>query len=57
MKKYLIILTVFLGSFAVAKAQDEKQPGKPVEALYVAYVTQQLQLSPEDAQKFWPIHA
>jgi len=58
MKKYLLILAVFLGGFSVAKAQDD-QPEKPrdIKALYVAYVTQQLELTPDEAQKFWPVHA
>ena len=57
MKKYFIILAIFLGSFSLVKAQDE-QPEKPkdIKALYVAYVTQQLDLSPDEAQKFWPVH-
>jgi hypothetical protein len=57
MKKYLLILTLFFGSFSVAFAQDDqgKKP-RDIEALYVAYVTQQLQFTPEEAQKFWPLH-
>jgi hypothetical protein len=60
MKKYLLILTVLLGSIFSVKAQDD-QPGdgnrqEKVQALYVAYVTQQLALTPEEAQKFWPLH-
>ena len=61
MKKYLLILTLLLGSFSMAFAQ-ENQPGddmarqEKIKALYVAYVTQQLQLTPEEAQKFWPVH-
>ncbi|MFM6926128.1 MAG: hypothetical protein ACKOU7_11550 [Ferruginibacter sp.] len=61
MKKYLLILTLFLGSISMAFAQenqagDQVTQQKRVEALYVAYVTQQLQLTPEEAQKFWPLH-
>ena len=61
MKKYLLILTLFCGSFVSAKAQDdqpinENKRQEKIQALYVAYITQQLQLSPEDAQKFWPVH-
>ena len=62
MKKYLIIFFLFLGSSMVVKAQDD-QPGddakkqERIKALYVAYITQQLQLNPEDAQKFWPLHS
>jgi Skp family chaperone for outer membrane proteins len=61
MKKYLLILTLLLGSFSMAFAQ-ENQPGdeqtkqERIKALYVAYVTQQLQLTPDEAQKFWPVH-
>lgn len=61
MKKYLLILTFLAGSFTMAFAQ-ENQPGdeatrqEKIQALYVAYVTQQLQLTPDEAQKFWPLH-
>lgn len=61
MKKYLLIITLLSGSFLVVKAQDDKagdenQKQKRIEALYVAYVTQQLALTPDEAQKFWPVH-
>lgn len=58
MKKYLLILTLLLGSFSMAFAQetDDATRQEKIQALYVAYVTQQLQLTPEEAQKFWPLH-
>ena len=58
MKKYLLILTLLLGSFSVAFAQEGNDQTKQekIQALYVAYVTQQLQLTPDEAQKFWPLH-
>lgn len=61
MKKYILIFTLLLGSIAVAFAQDNQsgdEAGKQerIKALYVAYVTQQLQLTPDEAQKFWPVH-
>ena len=61
MKKYLLILTLVLGGFSFTRAQ-ENQPGdeqnnqKKIKALYVAYVSEQLQLTPDEAQKFWPVH-
>lgn len=60
MKKYLLILTILLGSLSMAFAQenqsgDEKKV-RDLKALYVAYVTQQLNFTPEEAQKFWPVH-
>ena len=30
--------------------------GEKIEALKVAYITQQLNLTPEEAQRFWPIY-
>ena len=62
MKKYLLILTFLLSCFSFVKAQDV-QPGdegkqqEKIQALYVAYITQQLALTPDEAQKFWPVHA
>ena len=61
MKKYILILTLLFGGFSLAFAQDN-QPGddlarqERIKALYVAYVTQQLQLTPDEAQRFWPVH-
>lgn len=60
MKKFILILSVLLSSMAIAIAQE--QPGddltrqEKIQSLYVAYVTQQLQLTPDEAQKFWPLH-
>jgi hypothetical protein len=61
MKKYILILTLLLGNFFVAFAQ-ETQPAEDlknqerIKALYVAYVSRQLEFTPEEAQKFWPVH-
>jgi hypothetical protein len=61
MKKLLLIITLFLtvGSAAV-KAQDDDDAkqgnGGRVEALKIAYLTKKLNLSTEEAQKFWPIY-
>lgn len=59
MKKYLLILNILLGSFSVAFAQESEDVNRheKIQALYVAYVTQQLQFTPDEAQKFWPVHA
>ncbi len=61
MKKYLLILTLLLGSFSMAFAQenqagDEQAKQERIKALYVAYVSKQLEFTPEEAQKFWPVH-
>ncbi|MBK7433383.1 MAG: hypothetical protein IPI66_05350 [Chitinophagaceae bacterium] len=61
MKKALLIVSLFLAGLTAVKAQDD-QPGdeakkqEKIKALYIAYISQQLQLSPDEAQKFWPVH-
>ncbi len=62
MKKYLLLFALFLGNGIAVLAQDI-QPGDEVKrqerikSLYIAYITQQLQLNPDEAQIFWPIHS
>ncbi|HAO47552.1 MAG TPA: hypothetical protein DCQ97_11545 [Chitinophagaceae bacterium] len=43
-------------SFAKAQEGDEGKKVQDIKALYVAYVTKQLDLTPDEAQKFWPVH-
>jgi hypothetical protein len=52
MKKYLLILFTMLGALSQVKAQD----GEKIQALKIAFITQKLQLTPEEAQKFWPVY-
>jgi hypothetical protein len=65
MKKLLVIAICWLGLLP-AMAQENQLPPPPpppgkenkmnVEALKVAFITRQLNLSVEEAQKFWPVH-
>jgi hypothetical protein len=60
MKRFLLAAIIAISAFA-AKAQDappadENQRQEKIQALYVAYITQQLALTPDEAQKFWPVH-
>lgn len=60
MKRFLLAAMIIVSAFA-AKAQDtppvdENQKQEKIQALYVAYITQQLALTPDEAQKFWPVH-
>lgn len=36
--------------------QVRAQNGEKIKALKIAFITQRLQLTPEEAQKFWPIY-
>ena len=59
MKKILLILVMALGISVVSNAQDddgEKGNGSRIEALKIAYLTKKLNLSTDEAQKFWPIY-
>ena len=52
MKKILLtLLLTCICSSALLYSQGER-----IEALKVAYITKQLQLSPDEAQKFWPVY-
>jgi hypothetical protein len=60
MKHILLAISFFLGSISFGFAQEnEADPVKreqKVQALYIAYMTQQLNLTEDEAQKFWPVH-
>ncbi len=50
--KRILLYCFFAFSFFAGFAQD----GHRIEALKIAYITKRLDLSPEEAQKFWPIY-
>jgi len=57
MKKYLLIIALFLGFTVAGMSQDEdKKDGGRIEALKIAYLTRKLNLTTEEAQKFWPVY-
>jgi len=51
MKRFLLF-TILVSVVLFAPAQN----GNRLEALKIAYITNKLNLSPEEAQKFWPIY-
>jgi hypothetical protein len=58
MKKFLLILILLSQSFAFVKAQDDNPDTKQdrIQALKIAFITQKLQLTSEEAQRFWPVY-
>ncbi|HMZ46244.1 MAG TPA: hypothetical protein PLU36_05525 [Chitinophagaceae bacterium] len=54
MKQILILFTFVALSFS-SLAQGNKR-GEKVQALKVAYMTQVLKLTPQEAQSFWPVY-
>ena len=60
MKQILTILFLFLSTVTISVAQDDESGGRnnggKIEALKIAYLTNKLTLSPEEAQRFWPVY-
>ena len=54
--KAKIIITVFLLFSTITFAQNFREKREKIKALKVAYITEQLSLTTEEAQKFWPIY-
>ncbi len=63
MKKFILGLLITISCSTAVIAQQQRPPLSPgekeqkIEALYVAYMTRELNLTEEEAQKFWPVHA
>jgi len=61
--RYLIVFLVGLLALPVLAQDDDELPPaqdpkvrSKIQAARVAYITDQLQLTPEEAEKFWPIY-
>ena len=62
MRRFLLILLLLSGSFSLVSAQKEKDKlegrekrFEKIQALKIAFITQKLELSSDEAQKFWPV--
>ena len=56
MKKTIIFLAISLFCVLSIKAQSKKGSREKIKALKVAYLTEQLNLTSEEAEKFWPVY-
>jgi hypothetical protein len=57
MKKYLLFLIAVFGSFSFVMAQNaNSQRTEKIKALKIAFITQKLQLTSAEAEKFWPVY-
>jgi glyoxylase-like metal-dependent hydrolase (beta-lactamase superfamily II) len=69
MKKIATLIAFFFSVLSTISAQDFPPPpggrgpgpggnkGERMKAMYVAYISDELKLSEDDAQKFWPVHS
>jgi RecA/RadA recombinase len=59
MKTIYLILTIILiipfSAFSQTEEGENITDRKKIQAMEVAYITKELNLSPEEAQKFWPV--
>lgn len=58
MKQFLLVLILFAGSFTNVKAQGKDKEGRSekIQSLKIAFITQKLELTTDEAQKFWPVY-
>lgn len=55
MKNFLVTVLFLFSSFYMA-AQDRSEHREKIKALKTAYITEGLNLTPKEAQQFWPIY-
>ncbi|NHN24453.1 sensor of ECF-type sigma factor [Flavobacterium jejuense] len=55
MRKKITLLLLLIVSFSFAQG-GMKEKKEKIKALKVAYITEQLNLTSEEAQKFWPVY-
>ena len=55
MKKILLLLSFFINISYICLAQPAEQRNR-AEKIQAAYITNELKLSPEEAQRFWPVY-
>ena len=56
MKRNFFIPILFLLATTFTFAQGHKEKQEKIKALKVAYITEQLEFTTDEAQKFWPIY-
>jgi hypothetical protein len=55
MKKILVLLSVFVNICYICSAQQGVKRNR-AESIQAAYFTNELKLSPDEANKFWPVY-
>jgi hypothetical protein len=52
----ILILSICLSGMIAGHAQPDRPVEERIEAQRIAFITQRVNLSPEEAQAFWPIY-
>ena len=56
MKKLTLFILILLSGLNSLTAQQNRDKHENFRAYKIAYITQQLDLSPSEAEKFWPLY-
>ncbi|MBX7094234.1 MAG: hypothetical protein K1X56_05895 [Flavobacteriales bacterium] len=56
MKKQIVMLLMGIGMISTAMAQEPENKKEKMEAAKIAFITKELELTTEEAQKFWPVY-
>lgn len=59
MKKFILIILAIFGNFLFSNAQvqnENTQRSEKVQELKIAFITQKLELTSTEAEKFWPVY-
>ena len=56
MKKIILLILIYAGMAFSASAQEDQRDANRLQAYKIAFLTRKLNLSPEEAQRFWPIY-
>lgn len=56
MKKIITFIIIALFCTLTVSAQMRKERSEKIKALKIAYLTEQLELTTDEAQKFWPVY-
>lgn len=58
--KKIYLIWIFVSMAVFARAQETELPSEKkqqdIEALKIAFISKELALTPEEAQKFWPVY-
>lgn len=56
MKKIILLILIYTVAAFSAIGQDDQKDGGRLQAYKIAFLTKKLNLSPEEAQRFWPVY-
>ena len=56
MKNILLILSISFISFCAQAQEDNATKKEKIQALKIAFITQKLELTSDEAQRFWPVY-